>query len=271
MTNMNRPIFDFLAERLELLQSSDAAMDVLVTNPPVQARDKRRIGSGAAIIVSDGTADGAPSSCCPVLETAEPANFSSAVLIAPRLVLTAGHSAPGACFIRIPAAHYLDGPKVEVSAVHRGAGFDLALLILKDPVAVAPARLATQSDFETAKSSGIVFCGFGYTRDAFGHLSAPGIKRISKSAVPVIATPLPAESKFDPAIEFIAGGQTQSGIHDAESGDSGGPGYLAGGDNDIVVGIDSRNALGHRSILTRVDAHLGWISLVASKEGIPFP
>jgi len=271
MRYRNRPILDYIAENFNLEPSPFGVNNPMVVGPPARFGDRRQQFSFGLPTVSGGTETGTPDACCPVTEVAEPANFSSAVLIANRLVLTASHSAPESCGIRIPAAHFEDGPLINVSKVLRSRDVDLALLVLQDAVAIRPARLAKAADFAAAVSQGIVFCGFGFERNSFGHLSRAGIKRISMSSVPVIATPLPDESEFDPNTQFIAGGKTASGIHDAETGDSGGPGYLADGAANIVVGIVSHNALGHRSILTRIDAALDWIQAVAGAENIVLP
>lgn len=268
MIKLTRPILDYAYEKSVSTNAIDPGFGIQVADPPASRSSSKEEPPRVNAIISDGVEAGAPDTCCPVIETEEPANFSSAVLIASRLVLTANHSAPHSCGIRIPALHFQDGPLLPVESVHRGNGFDLALLVLKSPVKVVPARLADTSQFEIARESGVLLCGFGFTRDVFGNPSAPGIKRISRSAVPLLSMPLTGESPFNPDIEFIAGGLTATGIHDAETGDSGGPAFLNDGNNNVVVGIDSRNAFGHRSIFTRVDAHLSWIKSVAAAERI---
>lgn len=219
------------------------------------------------ITVSAGEATDRVFSCCPVVDSTVEDNFSSGVLIASRLVLTARHSAPARCFVRIPAATFLHGPRFDAAQVVRAPQrLDLALLILAEPVpdTITPARLASAADFDLADQRGVTLCGFGFTRDAFNNLAGAGIKRRSKKPV---AVSTPGEQ---PDIEFIAGGVTAGEVHDAEVGDSGGPAYLGTGDS-IVIGIVSRNAAGHKSVLTRVDVAGSWIRAEAAKHGISMP
>jgi Trypsin len=119
---------------------------------------------------------------------------------------------------------------------------DLALLLLSQKVAVKPAQLATAQDTARARRKGVTLCGFGFTRDAFGNLSGAGLKRMSASPLIIDPTAKRARDKgdrtFDPSREFVAGGESNGVIHDAEAGDSGGPAFLA--DTNVVVGIVSR-------------------------------
>ncbi|MFN7920392.1 MAG: trypsin-like serine protease [Bryobacteraceae bacterium] len=200
--------------------------------------------------------------CCPVIESEVTHNFASGILIAPRLILTAWHAALRPCFVRIPAWNVASGPRLDAIAIEHAPQntdrrVDLALLVLQSDAGVEPARLATDADFIIACDRGVTLCGFGFTRDRFGNLASAGIKRV---------TWLPIDTHD--AGEFVAGGIIDGKIHDAEEGDSGGPAYLETKQGMIVVGIDSRNAAGHKSVFTRVDAHLDWIYKTAAEHGI---
>ncbi|MFN7920390.1 MAG: trypsin-like serine protease [Bryobacteraceae bacterium] len=222
--------------------------------------------------------------CCPVIDATALENFCSGVLIADRLVLTAGHSPADSCKVRIGATTVVNGTEIlisgmpircDVSKVAKPRSeadlVDLALLVLDEPAAVRPALLATRGDYERAAAQVVHLCGFGYQRDNFGNLAEAGVKRSIQ--LPFNPDDTPQDPAFSRRHEFVAGGRTGKGvIFDAEEGDSGAPAYLeTKGGGIIVIGIDSRNAAGHKSIYTRVDAHLDWIYSVAEKYGITIP
>jgi secreted trypsin-like serine protease len=264
MHNITRSRYDFLEEQNALLRRQMAS--------PGDA-----VMSAADFALDEGAEAPEVEVCCPVIDQVVTENFASGVLIADRLVLTANHAAPERCFVRIPAANIVDGSRVDVIQVRRAnvegsLTPDLALLLLAEPVAIAPARLATAQDTAKARQPGVgvTLCGYGFTRDAFGNLSGAGIKRkrTPLSIDPETNAPK-GDSRFDPAREFVAGGEAGGVIHDAEAGDSGGPAFLVG--TDIVVGIVSRNAAGHKSVFTQVAAHADWIASVAKEFGIALP
>ena len=282
MQNFNLPLYDYLREKNESAeiiapQAPDGPsptvteVSVLVSGTPALKR-----GARATVISGDSVA--APNelnSCCAVVDQTAEGNFSSGVLIADRLVLTASHSAPDLCFVRVPAATFIDGPRIDVAKVIRANADgsptpDLALLILSAPaVGVVPATLGSAGKLEQARTDGLTLCGFGFARDAFGNLIDAGIKRRTVAAVRLDPPGGSSKRVIDVNREFVAGGENEGIVHDAEVGDSGGPAYLF--NTEIVVGITSRNAAGHKSIFTRVDSHLQWISAVAKQNGIAFP
>ncbi len=199
--------------------------------------------------------------CCPVIDSVAQDNFGSGVLIAPDLVLTAKHVPTNSCFVRVPCTSFVNGPAYRVLEIERHPLCDLALLKLESATQVKPATVGTVAGMERARALGVTLCGFGFERDLFGNLSAAGVRRPSLEPLPVDPLSKASSWSFDPVREFVAGG-----MFDAETGDSGGPAFVAG--TSTVVGIVSRNAAGHKSIFVRVDVHLDWITATAGKFGV---
>jgi Trypsin len=231
-----------------------------------------RLGSGS-IVIAGGTpaAFNEYECCCPVVSAGSTSAYASGVLIANSLVLTAGHVARLRGFVLIPTKSVGAGTRIDVNTVELNSGSDLALLVLNGSTSARPAKLSDSASLAEAILKGVRLCGFGKSIDSFGHTTSGGKKIVSRVTAVTQPATLPDDSRYDPNKEFLVGGMTASGVLDAEKGDSGSPALLGDDPELTVVGIDSRNASGHRSVFTRVDKHLDWIRQVAQNYHIHLP
>jgi secreted trypsin-like serine protease len=169
-----------------------------------------------------------------------PMALCSGTLIAPDVVLTAGH-----CIDTHPTEVLLgsvDYTKVggEAIAVKSATAypswqteFDVGVLVLDHPASAKPRAIAsacTAKDLEPGNDVTVV--GFGLT-DAAGMGQNTKLHQAKLAVIdPACTTDLACNPKIAPAGEFVAGGD---GI-DACFGDSGGPIYL----DDALIGVVSR-------------------------------
>ena len=195
-------------------------------------------------------------------------------LIAPNVVLTAGHCARVAT--RVFFGHDVTKPGivVQVKSQHRhpdyrrnGKQNDLMVLILNQPVTnIAPRPLAEKSMIDEATDGRVV--GFGNT-DPLGSRGY-GIKRMVD--VPIASPACAGTSDGEPdstaygcdaGLEFFAGKPLLA--KDSCTGDSGGPFYIEREGQWLLAGATSRatnsapNDCGDGGIYVRVDQYLPWI------------
>lgn len=210
--------------------------------------------------------------------------FCTGVLIAPNVVLTAGHCAPRITRVYLKGRSVLltgQGEVIEVKAVHVHPDYDMryvpandiALLVLERDSQVPPIELATRAEVDGADDTQLV--GFGY--DDPDRPWGFGTKREANVALPTgFQTPAELEvleiaKGFDNRTEFFAGAKGL-GI-DSCNGDSGGPAYVQVQNEWRLAGLTSRAAhdydrkCGDGGIYTRVSAHLEWIAEVTGMEG----
>lgn len=247
-----------------------------VTEPPSVQDDPVYLANAKFVIEDDGRIlNGVPTTEFPDCVAVGRLNgfCCSGTLIAPDLVLTAGHCGAGGCAAQVLVGNSITDPAartflVREAIIHPDYGSgpynDLALLVLAQPIdGVAPRGIADPSAPETAGSVRLV--GFG-TTDPSGTFGYGERRRVD---VPV-ASP-DAAYGAEPATEFVAGAPFLD--RDSCPGDSGGPAYVEIGGNWFLAGATSRATLGgfrmcgDGGVYERVGAYRDWIQsvLIASR------
>lgn len=198
-------------------------------------------------------------------------------LIAPDVVLTAGHCA--GINPRNVVANTTDYSRTggARSVVARTVAYpnwentyDVAVIVLQAPItAVVPRRMGTSCTFSGfASSTSVRLVGFGAT-DMEGATS----NTVLKEAMTAVTDPLcnsgnGCNTIVAPGGEFIAGG---GGTADSCFGDSGGPVYLDTGRGPVVIGAVSRGVnnaatpCGGGGIYVRTDKIVEWIEETAGR------
>jgi secreted trypsin-like serine protease len=201
------------------------------------------------------------------------------VLVAPQVVLTAGHC-QAASSVKLDAADYAGGEGITV-AVERAEVYpepddtlDLAALVLAAPVDIAPAPLALGCVLEQGLYDGaaVALVGYGAT-DRDGNVSTTALHEAAAEVVDAdcVAIERGCREAVSPGGELIAVGEGT----DTCVGDSGGPVYLQTPWGGFVVGLTSRAVLDGTAycegggIYTRPDAALEWIEAITGPLAVP--
>ncbi len=229
-----------------------------------------------------------------VVALSTPTNFAcSGILIAPDLVLTAGHCHFNLSHAQLDTTDHavISGEVIDVATVtaHEDffGTFDVAIVELVEPSTLPPPRLAIDCMADQLLQDGAeaVIVGFGAT-DLDGRVST---SILHEASVPVLDADCDDPSRgchreLAPGGELLAGGE---GI-DTCTGDSGGPLYLFDQDGvPWLAATTSRaaspadTACGDGGIYVRLDAVVPWIEEVTGRrllhpdcEGVnraPFP
>lgn len=199
-------------------------------------------------------------------------------LIAPDVVLTAGHCAdidPVTVIANTTDYSGSNGTRVGVARTEAHPDWettlDVAVVVLAQPITtVTPRRVGTSCTFQEFRSSTMVrIVGFGSTSTDG---KAPNTQL--KEAMTQVTDPTCASSgsgcnmTVSPGGEFVAGG---TGSADSCFGDSGGPVYLDTARGSVVVGAVSRGVnnaatpCGAGGIYVRTDAIVDWIEDTTGK------
>lgn len=199
------------------------------------------------------------------------------VLIAPDVVLTAGHCAADLSYVVIGSLDPANDEDAE-SAIVRNVfvypnyldTLDLAVVALDRPVTTEPAKLALGCRLEhLGDGSTSVVAGYGAT-NRFGTDNDGMLRDVT---IPIVDADCDNPTRgcnvdVTPGGELIAGGDQQ----DSCFGDSGGPLFLMVDGERFLTGIVSRGALpsnrpcGDGGIYTRIDADIDWIT---EQAGVP--
>ncbi len=191
------------------------------------------------------------------------------VLIAPDVVLTAGHCAAGITAVKLDTIDFQrSGERIaarKVVAYPKWARtYDLALVFLEEKSTVEP-RVIAQScvlDEWLATGASVAVVGYGAT-DKWGEVYGTSLQEGYTEVQDPDCTDLQSgcNKKVSPSGELGAGG----GGVDACLGDSGGPLYLETDDGFYLVGItsrgydDARLPCSEGGIYVRPDAVVDWI------------
>ncbi|MEO8703995.1 MAG: trypsin-like serine protease [Kofleriaceae bacterium] len=199
----------------------------------------------------------------------------SGTLIAPDVVLTAGHCADiHPTRVIANSTNYVDGgTSATVKTVTEypswDTSYDVAVIVLNSPITgVTPRKLGTACTFAGfTEGAQVRLVGFGLTDPA----GRGDNTLLNEAMAPVIDPdcmgPGGCEKTIRPGGEFIAGG---SGT-DSCFGDSGGPVYLDTPNGTVVIGAVSRGLdgstmpCGGGGIYVRTDKLIDWIEEVAGK------
>lgn len=193
------------------------------------------------------------------------------VLVAPDVVLTAGHCAGGIKAVRLNVTDYDDlstGEEIRVTKTTAYPGYwgkhDIAVLKLERASVYPPRRIALDCVLDEHLSEGaeVAVVGWGAT-DVWGNDYGTILMEAFTTVTDPDCSEMPGCWGVDD--ELGAGGD---GI-DACYGDSGGPLYLLTDDGAYVVGLTSRSYDGvdkpceEGGIYTRPDAVVAWIESTA--------
>jgi hypothetical protein len=207
-------------------------------------------------------------------------------LIAPDVVLTAGHCADGITHAVVGANDVDQGTWIRARRVIEyprwQSTFDVALVLLeRDVTDIEPRQLAVDCvlDEDLRDGAEVAVVGFGatdYAGNRATDLKHEGYTFVqdadcSQSQVEGMASGCNAAAR--PAGELGAGGNNV----DSCFGDSGGPLYLLGRTGEYLVGVTSRSYAGapynapcrYGGIYTRPDAVLDWIEAEAGPVALP--
>ena len=210
------------------------------------------------------------------------------VLIAPDVVLTAGHCGTRLTEVRLGLtdANSDDGEAITIDTIdvypRHLTRYDLALLRLTEPAITPPSPLLTGCAVDyliDGAPSEVV--GFGAT-NRFGTV-IDGVLR--QASMPIVDADC-GDANRGCNVAILPGGESIAGGDGVDScnGDSGGPLFLTVGETAYVAGIVSRAALptdsacGDGGIYTRIDPVIDWIEetadIVVSDpdcSGVPVP
>ncbi len=198
-------------------------------------------------------------------------------LIAPDVVLTAGHCAPANPTRVIANTLNYNAPGGTTANVLRTTAYpnwensyDVAVVVLSAPITgVTPRKIGTACTFESfAANTQVHLVGFGSTDPQGGGANT----RLNEVMVPVLdpvcTTGNGCVAAVAPGGEFVAGGNGKDTCY----GDSGGPVYLDTPRGPVVVGAVSRGLdnsptpCGTGGIYVRTDKIVSWIETTTGKQ-----
>ncbi len=197
-------------------------------------------------------------------------------LIAPDIVLTAGHCAELAPSEIIAATtdYGTGGTSIAVRSVTAypswRTSYDLAVLVLEKPVpGVAPRAVGAACTYAgIAEGTMVHLVGFGLTTEQGDDRNTVLHEAMAAVVDPSCMGAEGCRKAIAPGGEFVAGG----GGKDSCFGDSGGPVYLDTPRGQVLVGATSRGVAGSTTpcgdggVYERTDKVIAWIEQVAGEK-----
>ncbi len=198
----------------------------------------------------------------------------SGTLIAPTVVLTAGHcSEIEAKQVIANTTDYASqsGIRANIQSVTAypdwEASYDVSVIVLATPITtIVPRAVGTSCTFDSfAAAMQVHLVGFGLTTEAGSGGNTQLHEAMATVRDPDCSSGLGCEPAIAPGGEFVAGGNGT----DSCFGDSGGPVYLDTADGPVLVGAVSRGvdgsstACGGGGIYVRTDKIIAWIEATA--------
>lgn len=196
-------------------------------------------------------------------------------LIAPDVVLTAGHCAEGMTNVIANTTNYNAAGGIQSTIKTITAypnwenSYDVAVIVLDTPIAgVTPRKIGTSCTFQSfAQKPMVHLVGFGST-DPQGNGNNTLLNEVMTPVTdPECTGGNGCQAAISPGGEFVAGGQNK----DSCFGDSGGPVYLDTPGGPVVIGAVSRGLdnsatpCGGGGIYVRTDKIVQWIEMTAGK------
>jgi MYXO-CTERM domain-containing protein len=233
-------------------------------------------GAGAPVVGGDPADAGAWSDAAAVYFGDSPG--CTGTLIAPDVVLTAGHCIGGARQVKL-GVNKLTAEGGETIAVAKEiqypdylTTYDVGLLVLEQPSAVTPRVLASGCVVERFVQNGapVAIVGWGATNQRGDQTSNVLMEGQSTISDVDCAEGHGCNGAVNPGGELTAGGDDV----DSCFGDSGGPLYLLTDIGEFLVGVTSRGfddaqvPCGEGGIYVRTDAVIDWIE---QESGEPLP
>ncbi|MBA3818203.1 MAG: trypsin-like serine protease [Deltaproteobacteria bacterium] len=196
-------------------------------------------------------------------------------LIAPDVVLTAGHCAEGMTRVIANTTNYnsTGGTQSTIKTItaypNWETTYDIAVIVLNTPITTVPPRkIGTACTFASFAAKPMVhLVGFGST-DVAGTAPNTLLNEVTTQVTdPDCTAGNGCQTAVAPGGEFVAGGNNR----DSCFGDSGGPVYLDTPRGPVVIGAVSRgvenaaNPCGGGGIYVRTDKLVQWIETTAGK------
>ena len=206
-----------------------------------------------------------------------PKGTCSGTLIAPDVVLTAGHCAGiEASEVVVDTTNYnaSGGQRRRVAKVTAfpdyQKSYDVAVVVLEEPVAdIAPRKVASKCTYAGFSADTMVrLVGFGLTQSDGGGSNTSLREAMAPVLDPDCSGGNGCRDAASPDGEFVAGG----GGADSCFGDSGGPVYLDTANGPVLIASVSRGLAGAEQpcggagIYVRTDKLLPWIEATTKRE-----
>jgi len=199
------------------------------------------------------------------------------VLVAPNVVLTAGHCVGGITHVILGTNDYQQGGeviRVERTIEHNNSWstYDAAVLVLEEDAQTEPVMIAQDCILEDYLYDGatVTIVGYGAT-DNYGYQYGSKLNEADTTVDDDDCTSMQygCNSSVSPGGEIGAGG---SDSIDSCYGDSGGPLYLPTPEGRFLIGLTSRGysnssmPCGQGGIYVRPDAIIDWIEQVSGVD-----
>ena len=232
-------------------------------------------GGTSAIVGGDAVPPGRWPDTVAVIGTS---GTCTGTLIAPDIVLTAGHCAgikPTHIIANTTDYALAGGIRINVAKTtpypNWQATYDVSVIELVAPVTgVDPRKLGTACTFDTFEAdTNVHLVGFGATDTSGVQANTQLMEAMAAVSDPSCMTNSGCNKTIAPGGEFIAGG---TGTADSCFGDSGGPVYLDTANGPVVVGAVSRGVdnsatpCGGGGIYVRTDKIADWVEQTTGKE-----